>query len=217
MEDDLRDWKVERILKAAGESHFDEIYEGAVAEYPDWLPLLRAKVRHVFQAKKEGWQKEVIELANAAVGKIDTDKIAMWNGTTHDLNDGEVDKQNKEIGKNLDILVECLECKCMATDDLESFTKAYEEVCKWTKVEGCDKKARLEVEMEKRMKRWGTVLKICKKVAGGSKGAKGTCQEFNKDDVRKAKVEALSELEWGWVRRHEETLKLLESQTFHEF
>ena len=58
---------------------------------------------------------------------------------------------------------------------------------------------------------------FCKKVAGGSKGAKGTCQEFNKDDVRKAKVEALSELEWGWVRRHEETLKLLESQTFHEF
>jgi len=217
MEEELRDWKVGKVEKKIGEDGFDALYDNALKSYDGWLPLMAAKVKHLEKKKAEGWEKSVVALVDGIVKRIDTDRIAKWGGMKHDLTDGVVVKEKKEVDREKGILIDCLGRKCLALVGDEGFDGAVKELKKWVKVEGADKYAVVEIEECKKAKHGGLVLEIIKRLGDGS-GSKGGLKVYDKKELLEIREKIYEELKWDWLGEYSKCWKVLEAPAdFQEF
>lgn len=217
MEEELRDWKVAKVEKKIGEDDFDALFDDAVKSYEGWLPLMAAKVKHLEKKRAEGWEKAVIEMADDIVKRIDTDKIAIWGGMKHDLTDGHVVKEKKELDRDKGILTDCLGRKCLALIGEEGWDAAVKDLKKWVKVDGADKFGVIEIEENKSKKLGGLVLGIVKRMDDGS-GSKGGLKVYKKKDLLDIRETIYEELGWAWLVEYNRAWKVLEAPSdYQEF
>jgi len=217
MEEELKDWKVGKIEKKIGEDGFDALYEDALKSYDGWLPLLAAKVKHLEEKKADGWQKAIIEMVDGIVKRIDTEKIAKWGGMKHDMTDGHVVKEKKEVDRDKGILIDSLGRKCLAMVGEEGWDAAVKELKQWVKVEGSDKYGVIEIEECKAAKHGGLVLGVVKKMDDGS-GSKGGLKVYNKKELLEIKETIYEELKWDWLGEYSRCWKILETPVdYQEF
>lgn len=90
LEEAVRDIKLEQLSKLTqkdkDDGKFEDLYSQLEVEYPDHIPLLVARLKHLdVDGKKSPKQLEkVIEAAEAIIGKISGDELALHFGKLHD-------------------------------------------------------------------------------------------------------------------------------------
>ncbi len=233
MEEDLRDWKVKRVEKMVGEEKFDELYENLVKEYPDHLPLLTLKLKHLDKdnSGRSDRLSSIVTMADSIISLIDQNALALWSGVKQDLTDGTVVKQKEKMDILKGSLTEALGRKCRALVDSrdksadalppapaaegdtvvvkEPFEEALTELKKWVKVEGNDKYAALEFELYRSKNQRGNVLSLISKLGEGD-STKGGIREYSKSELCKMKGEVYKEMGWDDMAEYETINGVLE-------
>ncbi|KAF0698014.1 Aste57867_11345 [Aphanomyces stellatus] len=137
-EDVLREFIVTRVNKAIGKDHFTTLWTQAIASYPAYLPLLRAKLGHVDHEKKR--LEHLQEIVDAAVA-IETcmapllPDLAMFYGLKQLPGTPASEKAKKDKDKAL--YVDALSRKARALGDLNNvveFDKTFATLHQWTNV-----------------------------------------------------------------------------------
>jgi len=90
--DSVRDFRVEQLDKLSTaekkDGKFDELYKSFVEMYPDYLPLLLARLKFIdTEENRAELAPQVVEAADVVIGKISEDELALHFGKNHDKED----------------------------------------------------------------------------------------------------------------------------------
>lgn len=88
----VRDFRVEQLSKLTAaekkDGKFDELYKSFEEMYPDYLPLLLARLKFVdTEENRAEIAPQIVEAADSVIGKISEDELALHFGKNHDKED----------------------------------------------------------------------------------------------------------------------------------
>jgi len=171
--EEVRDLRVERLGKLEGEKN-DEAFETLAAEiladWPDWLPVLVARLERRDSEKGKGDTQAIVAAAQAVIDAVDRSALAEYFGTTADDEDPAAREEREKREKERDALREALFRKGRALavaaaekpDDekrMAAFETAWTDYEKWADTDS-DEYAELHVDREKLHGRFGTALRL---------------------------------------------------------
>jgi len=185
---------------------FDELYTKLVADYPDHLPLLMAKLKHLDEDKKrDEMLSKVIEAADAVIQKIDRDELALHFGRKSDSDDPAAVKVRTEMKDKKQFLIDALARRALAHIDsslkdddddgvnVAKFRDTLTNLKDWIDIDGNDKYATLVLRRDELGGRYGMMLKLLNKLLTG-KEVKDAVQPLSRSDLYKKRVEVLKKL-----------------------
>ncbi len=204
----LIDFKVKQLARLHGEEDrelFDRIAAEVLAERPDYLPVLVARLERADGVKREEHLDGVIAAADRVIDQIDQIALAAHYGVQLDPDDEAAAEQRKESDEKKAILVDALFRKAKALSDLSdgaadpAFEAAFANLQKWVDTtEG--RYLDLHIEREHRHGHLGAVLKLL--------NAKIAAQPTNRK-LYERRIELLGELGWSHWKDHEEIRQLI--------
>ncbi len=117
----VRDVKVQHLGGLTEAVAFEALYAELVKEYPTHIPLLQARLKFVDGEKtRKEHLAEVVAAADAVVGLVDTQALALHFGVKVDENDPKAVKLRGEMEEKKTALADALARKARALIDLRS-------------------------------------------------------------------------------------------------
>lgn len=199
MNDACRDLKLEHLSKLSGkeDGKFTDLYQKLLAEYPDHLPLLLAKVKHLDSHKKRSDKlAEIVEACESIIDKIDQDALALHFGRKCDSQDTSALKERNDRKEEKSILIEALSrmASALADQDSDEFLSTLKKLKSWVDIDGSNKYAPLVIQRDEKEKRYASVVKVINKMLAKEVKEKDMIKPMSKTDLltkREAMLEKL--------------------------
>ncbi|KAI2498283.1 tripeptidyl peptidase II [Fragilaria crotonensis] len=222
LEEAVRICKIEYLGKLTKEEKdagkFEEVYSSLEKEYCNHLPLLLEGLKHVDQEKKRMEQlQKVIDAADKIITQVSEDELALHFGKNHDKDDATAVRVRKEMTDKKMALCEAWARKAKAFADLDKgveFDQALTELKKWVVLGKEDKFAVVQLEREKRCKRYGTTIKLLNSFL--EKDCKGGLYPLAKADILTKRAEALEMLGYTMLVEYDKAWRVICSPTSYK-
>jgi tripeptidyl-peptidase-2 len=207
MNDAVRDLKVDYLGKLSKEEKldgtFDKLYENLVKEYPDHLPLLMVRLRHLAASQPSTPESlsEIVKAAEAVISHISEDELALNLGRKLDDTDANAVKVRDEVKEKKTFLVEALCRMALAyaemdtpnSPDVGKFDQVVKRLKSWVDMDN-SKYAAVSIAKERRAGNYGLAIKIIHKLLSKEIKDKDLIQSFTKSELMDMRIDLLEKL-----------------------
>ena len=218
MIDAVRDLKISTLEKLVGkkEDEFSSIYSAAIQEFPDHVPLLLVKARHLSAlASRRDRSDEIVATCNEILSRIDDKELARHFGRKSDPYNPDAAKDKKEMKEIKSSLADTLALLSFAFADKDSSTNEFEStVAKlqlWVDIDSSDKYATLAIERDLRCKQYGLALHRIENMLAKNLKEKDCLRYMTRNDLHKKRVEILGILNFQALADFEESRYIIAS------
>jgi len=224
MEEAIRSLKVgelNRLLEKSGDEaeSFEEVYKMFLTEYPNHIPLLMAGLKYYdHKDRRENSLTKVVDAADTVIDLVNEGDLAMHFGTSHDKEDPESCKQQKDMEEKKLFLIEALARKARAVGDISPeengvFENALKHLSKWDTVDASNKKlAALVLQKFGKAQRLGSQLKLLNELLkNNGNDTKGGICPLTKIDLLEKRTEVLKNLNYSHLVDRNEKWKAISS------
>eukprot|EP00980_Cylindrotheca_fusiformis_P004686 scaffold992_cov116-Cylindrotheca_fusiformis.AAC.21 len=221
LEEAIRDLKVDQLNKLTSAEKdsgvFEASYSVLLEQYPNHIPLLMARLKHLDDSKTRSESLErIVQAADNVVSQISEDELALHFGKKVDKDDPTKVKQNKDLEKKKQYLIEALVRKalCFAEMDQDGAGQEFDDTLgklkEWVDIDSNGKFAALAIERDSRLNRYGLVLKRINKLISKSNGKDtGGVKPYSKSSLLEKRYEILKKLGYVSLAKRDESMRLI--------
>jgi tripeptidyl-peptidase-2 len=229
MNDAVRDLKVDYLGKLTKEEKldgtFEKLYENLVKEYPDHLPLLMVRLRHLATTQPTTTERlpEIAQAAEAVISHISEDELALNLGRKLDDTDANAVKVRDEVKEKKTFLVEALFRLALVYAEVDTHSSSssagkFDEIVKriksWVDMDKT-KYAAVSIARERRAGNYGLAIKIINKLLSKEIKDKDLIKSFTKAELIEMRIDLLEKLGYSRLVEFERKNRVIACPKFY--